>query len=384
MPARTGPPPLTRVGGPVLVGLLLTACSAGAEGPAGTASPETSAEPTTEVTAAPPDATATPTTDVTAAPPGATATPTTGHDELTLAFVGDVMLGRSIGERILAGQDPFVGVAEELADADLVVGTLETTVGVGGQPEDKTFTFQAPPEAVDSLLAGGFDLVALANNHSYDYGADGLLATLNLLDDAGLEHVGAGADADRARAPVTLTADGVEVAFLSYVDVPDDWTGYRNRDWAATADTPGVAWADPDHIATDVAAARDRADHVVVLLHAGAEGTQEPTEVQRAAADAALAAGATAVVGAHPHVLQGHRLEDGALTAWSLGNFVFDGFGDEPVASQSAILNLTLDDDSITDLTWTPVAVVDGLPVALDPDSPEGREILDHLDTLPG
>lgn len=291
------------------------------------------------------------------------------------------MLGRSVGERILAGQDPFAGVAAELAAADLVVGTLETTVGEGGEPEDKSFTFQAPPESIDTLLAAGFDLVALANNHSYDYGADGLSATVELLDAAGLAHVGAGADADAARAPVTLSVGGIDTAFLSYVDVPDDWTGYRNRDWAATSSSPGVAWAEPADIAADVAAAGVDSDHVVVLLHAGTEGSHQPSEVQRTAADAALNAGATAVIGGHPHVLQGSRLEDGRLTAWSLGNFVFDGFGDNPDASRSAILGLTLDEDGITDLSWTPVAIVDGLPEAIDPQTADGRAVLERVET---
>lgn len=378
---RTAVVVLTLVLGPVLAGC----AGAGSEdeGPKESVTAGSSATAGRE-----PSGTATeePSNSASASPSTATSDPETDPEpgEVSIAFVGDVMLGRSVGERLLAGEDPFAGVAEELAAVDLVVGTLETTVGEGGQPEDKTFTFQAPPEAVDSLLGAGFDLVALANNHSYDYGADGLSGTLDLLDEAELAHVGAGEDAAAARAPAVLSAGGVDTGFLSYVDVPDDWTGYRNRDWEARPDHPGVAWAHADDIAADVAAARDEADHVVVLLHAGVEGSQEPSEVQRAAADAALEAGASAVIGGHPHVLQGYRHEGGRLTAWSLGNFVFDGFGDDPVASQSAILTLHLDEDGITTTEWTPVQIVDGLPVALDPSSPEGAAVLDHLESLPG
>jgi poly-gamma-glutamate synthesis protein (capsule biosynthesis protein) len=293
------------------------------------------------------------------------------------------MLGRSVGERILAGEDPFEGVADELQEADLVVGNLETTVGGAvGVPEDKVYTFRAPPESIDSLLSAGFDLVALANNHSYDYGADGLGQTIELLDRGGVEHVGAGDDAEAARAPVVLRQGGVETAFLAYVSVPDDWTGYRNRDWAATDTTPGVAWANADDIAADVAAVRPQVDHVMVLLHAGAEGSRQPNSVQRQAADAALDAGATAVIGAHPHVLQGFRHEDGRLTAWSLGNFVFDGF-DDPDTTRSVILTVDLDQEGITDVAWTPVRVVDDFPLALDPGSADGRSVLRHLESLP-
>lgn len=294
------------------------------------------------------------------------------------------MLARSVGERIGSGDpdDPFAGVADEFAAADLVVGTLETTVGESGEPEEKTYTFQAPPEAVDSLLAAGFDLVTLANNHSYDFGAEGLLETIGLLESGGLAHVGAGADADAARSPVILSAGGVDTAFLAYVDVPDDASGYRNRDWAATSTDPGVAWAVPEEVAADVTAAEREADHVVVLLHAGTEGSSQPDPSQHAAADAALDAGATAVIGSHPHVLQGHRLQDGQLTAWSLGNFVFDDFHD-PETSQSVVLTVHLDQEGITDTEWTPVQLEGSYPQALDPEAPDGRAVLEHLESLP-
>lgn len=379
MPART--PALLLA---VVVGLVGTGCGGGGAPADPTAPAETETSPSEPSTSEPRTAAPDLSTVTTESPTKSrTEGPTESLGAVSIAFVGDVMLARTIGERVLAGQDPFAGVAPQLADADLVVGTLETTVGEGGESQDKAFTFQAPPEAIDSLLAGGFDLVALANNHSYDYGTGGILGTLALLDAAGLAHVGAGADSAAAREPVILSEGGVEVAFLSYVDVPDDWTGYRNRDWEAREDRPGVAWAHPEVIAADVGSVAPTVDHVVVLLHAGTEGSQQPSEVQRAAADAALAAGATAVIGGHPHVLQGYRQDDGQLTAWSLGNFVFDGFGDDPVASQSAILTLQLDEAALTDVTWTPVAITDGFPVALDPNSDEGGAILEHLEGLP-
>ena len=63
------------------------------------------------------------------------------------------------------------------------------------------------------MLRRHFDAVALANNHSYDYGTGGLTGTIRLLDEAGLDHVGAGADAATARAPVVLSAGGIDMVF---------------------------------------------------------------------------------------------------------------------------------------------------------------------------
>lgn len=348
--------------------------------PGQTAAPSTSAAP--DETA--PDETAG--RDETTATDKPTATDTAGDGDLTVAFVGDIMLARSVGDRIVreGPQVPLAGVREELVGADITVGNLETTLGVEGRDgtaEPKAYTFMAPPETVGTLLDGGFDVVTLANNHAYDFGSAGLLSTIEVLDAAGIGHVGAGADMAGAHAPLVVEEDGIRVAFLGYVDVPDDWTGYRNRDWAAGPQTPGVAWADPEVIADDVQQVSNEVDHVVVLLHAGLEETEQPDETQRAAATAALQAGATAVIGGHPHVLQGYQLDEARLVAWSLGNFVFDGFSD-PATTQSVVLRVRLDDTGVAGLEWVPVRLVDGFPQVVAPNSVDGRAVLQRLERL--
>lgn len=376
--------------GAVLLGL--TACSSPAVTPSGadegrhtgTARP-TPSEPAPDASGVTPDASGK--TPDASGETGSDPAQETGSGRAEVLFTGDLMLARSIGELILAEgpEAPWAGIADELAAADLRVGVLETAVGTVGEPEDKAFTFRAPPEAATSLAAAGFDVVTLANNHSYDFGAAGLAQTLELVFDAGVGHVGAGDVLETARAPVVLGAEGVELAFLGYVSLPDDWTGYRNRDWAAGEGTPGVAWADPELIAQDVAKVRDEVDHVVVLLHAGDEGSAVVNEVQVAAAEAAFGAGASAVVGSHPHVLQGwSQDDDGRLVAWSLGNTVFDGFGDFPDSLRGALLEVTFTPEEITDVRWVPVVVDErGLPVAVDPADEPGRAILEELDSLP-
>ena len=319
---------------------------------------------------------------VTALPP----VEVTGSGRATVLFTGDLMLARSIGDIILAEgpQAPWEGIADELAAADLRVGVLETAVGSAGVAEDKAYTFQAPPEAADNLSAGGFDVVTLANNHSYDFGAEGLLETERLVVAAGVRAVGAGDSLGSARSGVILAAEGVELGFLGYVAVPDDWSGYRNQGWAAGAQTPGVAWAEPELITEDVTRLRQAVDHVVVLLHAGDEGSTSVNPVQVAAAEAACGAGASAVVGSHPHVLQGWALEDGRLVAWFLGNTVFDGFDAIPESLESALLTVTFTPETIEEASFVPVLVDDrGLPQTLDPEGAEGRTVLDRLEALP-
>lgn len=298
--------------------------------------------------------------------------PGLSHDlqkRATLAAAGDVMLARSAGARILADgpEVPFAGVEETLRGADIAVVNLECAISDGGEPAPKAYTFRAPPAAADALAAGGIDMVSLANNHSLDYGPGGLADTLANLDARGIAHAGAGANATAARAPVVVVANGLRVAFLSYVDVPVEYGGFDTHRWEATAVGPGVAWLNVEQVQEDVASARRLADLVVVMMHFGFEGRSTPSETQRAQARAAIDAGAALVLGHHPHVLQPVEWYGNGLIVYSLGNFVFDGF-DNP-ANDSAILLADLTEGGVASYRLLPVVVGDdGFPRLADSD----------------
>jgi poly-gamma-glutamate synthesis protein (capsule biosynthesis protein) len=287
---------------------------------------------------------------------------------IVVAAVGDLMLAGSVGRRIAADppQDPFAAVAPILRSADLAVGNLECAIATGGTPEKKSWTFRAPPAAAEVLASAGVDVVTLANNHVLDYGKDGLKETLAFLDAAKIAHTGAGMTEADAHAPARVRARGRTLAFLGYVKVSVEGGvpgGFDTQTWEAHGDAPGVAWADPDRIASDVAAARaGGADVVIVMLHSGIEGQTAPNAWQIDAAHAAIDAGAALVIGAHPHVLQGAARYKSGFIAYSLGNFVFEG----PDGQASAILRVTLDGEQPGDRVWTPVQLRYGVPQLLD------------------
>ncbi len=153
---------------------------------------------------------------------------------------------------------------------------------------------------------------------------------------------------------------GIRLAFLAYVDTPAEGAGYSAATWEATPTRAGVAWARPLTIAAGVAAARAQADVVVVLLHSGFEGRSAPNPAQKAAAHAAIDAGAALVIGAHSHELQGVEHYRGGVIAYSLGNFVFDGFSG--TANETAILAVTLTRAGVRDVRWTPAIIRSGRP----------------------
>jgi poly-gamma-glutamate capsule biosynthesis protein CapA/YwtB (metallophosphatase superfamily) len=269
---------------------------------------------------------------------------------VTFAFGGDVMFGRryfdarqdgsmqgllepddgpAAHERLLAG------VAPMLADADLTAVNLESPIvedpaydPTRRRPESfhptKEFAFASAPAAAAALRSAGVDVVDLGNNHLYDRLQSGVQETRRHLASAGLGpghgSFGAGVNAQQAWAPALREANGQRVAFL----------GCTSADVAAapttvaTATKGGAARCRLDRLRRAVEDASRRADIVVVMVHGGQNYGRTPSARSRALTDAAVAAGATMVINQHPHVAGGLRYADGKLTAWTMGNLLFD------------------------------------------------------------
>jgi poly-gamma-glutamate capsule biosynthesis protein CapA/YwtB (metallophosphatase superfamily) len=262
-----------------------------------------------------------------------------------VALAGDTMLGRTVADEIdRTGRAPFdeevVAVAGE---ADLFVLNLECCVSARGErwpSPGKPFFFRAPPVAAELLAGIGVDCVTLANNHALDYGAEALLDTLDHLRAAGVAWVGAGPDAEAARAAHVLSARDVRLAVIGASDHP--------RDFAAGPDRPGIAYADlgadarGDWLADAVGAARERADAVLVACHWGPNMTVAPPGYIKAAARMLVAAGATLVAGHSAHVVHGAA----GRVLYDLGDFVDDYAVDRRLRNDLGLLFLVeLDGD---------------------------------------
>jgi poly-gamma-glutamate synthesis protein (capsule biosynthesis protein) len=272
-----------------------------------------------------------------------------------LAAVGDIMLDRGLGVAIGRGDldYPFAAVSSVLQSADLTVGNLESALGDQGSAATKSYTFRAPPAAAGALAVGGVDVLSLANNHAMDYGAEALIQGIQLLSAEGIVAVGAGANLGQARAPTVVAVRGLRLAFLAYVNVPVEGGGFDTRSWEATDLSPGIAWADPEVIRADVAAARSLADQVIVLLHSGYEYVEAPSEPQMAAARAAVDAGASLVLGHHSHVLQGIEFHGRAAIVYGLGNFAFQIDG----PAETGVVNVWLDLQGVRQIELLPAMV---------------------------
>ena len=313
------------------------------------------------------------------ATPAPVAAPVAPPRELRLAAVGDIMLGGTAAPEMRKyGYDyPFELTRDILKQAQIVFGNLEgplTDGGVAGT--EKQYLFRSPPDKVAPALArAGFTIVSLANNHTLDYGPEGLADTRAALAQAGIGHVGAGQNLAEARQPVYMMVDGVTVAFLAYsLTFPEEF-------WAGP-DKPGTAFGHEHFVRTDVMATREKADLVVVSFHWGQEGKTELRDYQTQLAHAAIDAGASAVLGHHPHILQGVERYKHGVILYSLGNFAFGSFSN--TATRSAIALLTFRDRQWHELRMIPLNVKNA-EVVFQPRPLVGREaaeVVEHLQQL--
>jgi poly-gamma-glutamate synthesis protein (capsule biosynthesis protein) len=281
-------------------------------------------------------------------------------DKAILVLLGDVVLGRSMESQLARyGPDyPWAGLEPLLQGADLAAANLECMLTTQGKPMDKSYLIRAHPRWGQTLVAAGFDLVTLANNHALDFGQAGLDGTLSTLQDLGVAAIGAGPSREAAHRPAIFNLNGVRVAVL----------GYAAARWNGSADVPAtdqLAWAKPAAVQADVRAVRDQVDLVVVLLHAGAEYATVPSQGQVAVAHAAIDAGADLVAGHHTHVTQTVERYKQGLIVYGLGDALFDI--PRSAAMQGDLLRVHATREGLTQVELWPFWIDDAIrPQLLD------------------
>ncbi len=277
-------------------------------------------------------------------------------DLLTLTFVGDIILGRTV-HRIMADRNdwtaPFRMIASETSWADLTIGNLECALSDRFTPPENPYTlrFLSSTRAVRGLTLAGIDAVSLANNHSMDFGPAALADTQQALGEAGIAWFGAGADRAEALRPAMLRLAERTIALLGFDGIAAAWYG-------ATENQPGTAALTPEAVRSAISAATDQADIVIPFFHWGVEYTLVPTEEQRAIARIAIDSGATLVVGSHPHWVQGVEWYRGRPIFYSLGNFVFDQEWSWET-KQSVILHLWFTENRLLRYELVPAVIED-------------------------
>lgn len=249
-------------------------------------------------------------------------------NSVSIIMAGDVMLDRTIRQKAENSPESYDGffasTTQFFKSADIAVANLEgpitsnpskTYLADGSYSSELTFTFD--PATAEALVHAGLSLVSLANNHTDNFGMKGFLETEKWLDAAGLRHFGSYWNATGTEA--VFDTKGMKIAFVGYHQFYPDF----------------------DHIISDVKRLTADGDFVIVMPHWGVEYQPHPNDLQKKQAQELVAAGAKAIIGAHPHVIEDHEWIGQVPVFYSLGNFLFDQyFSPETMKGQVVELNL--------------------------------------------
>ncbi len=278
----------------------------------------------------------------------------------TLAFVGDIMLGRLVNKfaNNYGFRYPMDNVAPVLNKADLVFGNLECAITSHEKqwPHTKAFYFHADPIAVDTLKYAGIDYVSLANNHVLDYQEQGLFDTIKHLDKAGIAHAGAGKNVEEAERHALLSAGEMKIAVLSFADHPEDFK--------ATESKPGINYTEISagekfgRIELSIEKAREYSDLVVFSAHWGPNMRQRPTKDFIKFAHAVIDAGADIFHGHSAHIFQGIEIYNKKPIFYDCGDFVDDYYvGPGEKNDQQLIFSVKTENKVIKEIELVPLYI---------------------------
>jgi poly-gamma-glutamate capsule biosynthesis protein CapA/YwtB (metallophosphatase superfamily) len=350
-----------------------------------------------------------------------------------LGFVGDVLVNRENPGEVFGQVRHVLGVPQVL------FGNLEGVYTNDPHPmQGAPSIVSAPAHNINVYAQAGFDVLSLANNHVLDVGYDAMLETRSRLRSQGIQTCGAGDSLEDARKPAIVEVDGLRIAFLAYASIfPHGYEARSNRpglaplrahnSWRepfATMYTPGLApiistipdETDLARLSEDIQRARRLADLVVTSFHWGDHTRPfHLTDHEIRSARLCIDEGAHLVVGHHHHALRGMEWYKGRPIMYGLGHFVFDfKWGEEEVAqaAQSEMgryfkqIHFMVDphegwtfarmseDTRMTVMAWAlagPEGIIefgflpcrlasDGVVHPLQPNSPEGRQVVSYLE----
>ena len=284
----------------------------------------------------------------------------------TFVATGDILTTRSLGPFADAEEDTYKSLTRLLRGADITFGNLEVCLTRGGYPAEKLVNLRADPGLAEELAALGFDLVSIANNHTMDFGFDGLEETISSLDKAGVPTVGGGRDIHQARKPVTLQCNGNRFTHLGFSSclpigaeagvtrpgiAPIRVTTSYEIDPATLLEQPGTVpvvrttLSETDLLAVEQAIkrAKEESEFVIIGMHWGVAYQELLAEYQRTLAHAMVDVGADLIIGHHPHVPHGVEVYKGKTIFYSLGNFVMQYKRSAELSALLASIGINMD-----------------------------------------
>lgn len=237
-------------------------------------------------------------------------------------------------------------IIERTNGADIFMVNNEFCFSDRGTPlSGKLYTFRAMPRRVDILKELGTDIVSLANNHVYDFGPEAFYDTITVLDNAGIKHVGGGADSTEAEKVIYFEVKGIKIGYISASSA--EKVRYTP---GADGNSPGIfRMYDATRLMEAVTEADKQCDYLIAYLHWGTEDSKYFEAYQQELAVNLINAGVDAIIGSHPHIFQGMEYINGKPVIYSLGDFWFNS-----ETKYTGMVNLQIDISGLLELTVIP------------------------------
>jgi len=246
---------------------------------------------------------------------------------MSVIFVGDTGLGDQAVEFVEQyGLEKSFEKIREALQADFIVGNAETPIAAADVPlrEGEPWHPKQVPETAAVYQKEGFTAFSLANNHTLDFGVEGLRQTIANLRAQGIATYGAGMSEAEARRPLILEKNGIRIGVLGYFHYRQKYVAKEM--WYAQGDRPGVAGMSKKNMRDDIAALKGQVDTVVVTPHWGENYLKLKAKQKRLAKDAATA-GADLLVGHGPHMAHPVPMIGETPVVYSGGNFIWHSKG---------------------------------------------------------
>ena len=259
----------------------------------------------------------------------------------------------------------FPQIKSYISNADIAVGNLETTFAGGNKAYSGYPTFNSPPQLAKDVQDLGIDVLTTSNNHSMDSGYNGVINTIDTLDDLGISHTGTFKSEEDKNKILIKDVNGVKIAFLSYTYGTNGIAIPKGKEYC-------INLIDKDLIKKQLESAKaQNPDVICVSMHWGIEYKLQPNTEQTDLADYLFENGADIILGSHPHVLEPMEkrtvtLSDGTkkdgFVIYSLGNFI--SAQKDKYTKDSIILNLKITKHSQGNITidsydYTPIYMQD-------------------------
>jgi len=263
------------------------------------------------------------------------------NQKLSVVIVGDIMLDRNVSRRIdkLGFENFFGGVKDLISKADIAVGNLEgpfttfKSITLNYFSKELIFTFD--PKHAPKLEELGFDILGLANNHTYNFGREGLNMTHDYIRNAGMFYYGD--PFNKEELSVITAKNGISIGFVGFHEFY-----YTNF----------------DKIFSEIETLRPQVDILVVNPHWGIEYKKEPTKKMQEWAYKFIDLGADAVIGTHPHIIADIEEYKGKKIYYSLGNFAFDQyFSEETMTGLVVKMDIEKDDKGISSIKYRDISI---------------------------